>query len=199
MSQEQKIKAKLKIVLKANEMEIAESSDPILWQKVLAAINTPQENTAGDNLEDIIIKEENDLLPTKEPVAKLAKEIGVTVDILQGSCTPTDITPFIHIDKHHWEAMKKGTPARGPNAISPIALASTLLVLWKGQAQLGDSTVKEAQQVLGTISINDHHPYRSLDNCEWLQLRGKKIIINPAQTSKAIELAKAYCTKGWKK
>ena len=39
MPQEQKITATLKIVLKANDIDIAESSDQILWQKVLAAIN----------------------------------------------------------------------------------------------------------------------------------------------------------------
>jgi len=196
---EQKIKAKLKIVLKANDIDIAESSDPILWQNVLAAINTPQEGTTGANPGNIIQKDENDFSLPKEPVAKLAKEIGVTVDILQGSCAPTESAPFINLDEHHWEAMKKATPARGPKAISPIALASTLLVLWKDQAKLGNSTVKEAQKVLGTVGLSDKHPHRSLDNCEWLQMRGKYIIINPAQTSKAVELAKAYRTKEWNK
>ena len=199
MSQEQKIKAKLKIVLKANDIDIAESSDPILWQKVLAAINTPQEGTTGVNLGDISQSDKNDLSLPKSPLAKLAKEIGVTVDILQGSCAPTDSAPFIYLDRHHWEAMKKAPPARGSKAISPIALASTLLILWKEQAKLGDSTVKDAQKVLGTVGISDSHPNRSLDNCEWLQLRGKNILINPAQTSKAVELAKAYCTKEWNK
>ena len=127
----------------------------------------------------------------------MPEETGVTVDVLQGSCAPTETAPFIHLDKHHWEAMKKATPARGSKAISPIALASTLLILWKEQAKSGDSSVKEAQKVLGTVSMRDSHPHRSLDNCEWLQLRGKNIIINPAQTSKAIKLAKAYCTKEW--
>ena len=195
MSQEQKIKAKLKILLKANDMDIAESSDPILWQKVLAAINMPQEGTTEVNLANI--NQFDDLTPPKRPAAMLAKEIGVTDDILQGSCAPTDSAPFIHLDKHHWEAMKKATPARGPKAISPIALASTLLVLWKDQAKLGDSIVKEAQKILGTVGLRESHPNRSLDNCEWLQMRGKNIIINPAQTSKAIKVAKAYCTKEW--
>ena len=96
--------------------------------------------------------------------------------------------------------MKKASPGRVPKAISHIALDSTLLILWKEQAKLGDSTVKEAKKILGTVNIRDNHPHRALDNCEWLQLRGSKnIIINPAQTSKAIELAKAYCTKEWNK
>lgn len=198
MPQDQRIKAKLKIVLKADDIDIAETSDPILWQRVLAAISTPQEDTTGVSLGDINQKDEIDLSPPKGPAAKLAKEIGVKVDIIQGSCAPTDSAPFIHLDKHHWEAMKKATPPRGSKSISPIALAATLLILWKEQAKLGDSTVKEVQKVLATVKIRDSHPNRSLNNCEWLQLRGKSIIINPAQTSKAIELAKAYCTKEWK-
>lgn len=199
MSHEQKIKAKLKIVLKANDIDIAESSDPILWQRVLAAISTPKESTTGVNLGDISQNDTSDLSPPMGALAKLAKEIGVTIDILKGSCGPTDSAPFIHLDKHHWEAMKKATPGRGSKAISPIALGSTLLILWKEQAELGNSTIKEAQKVLGTVGITDAHPDRSLNNCEWLQMRGKNIIINPAQTSKAIELAKAYCTKEWTK
>lgn len=199
MSQEQKIKAKLKIVLKANDIDIAESSDPILWQRVLAAISTPKESTTGVNLGDISQNDTSDLSPPMGALAKLAKEIGVTIDILKGSCGPTDSAPFIHLDKHHWEAMKKATPGRGSKAISPIALGSTLLILWKEKAELGNSTIKEAQKVLGTVGITDAHPDRSLNNCEWLQMRGKNIIINPAQTSKAIELAKAYCTKEWTK
>lgn len=199
MSHEQKIKAKLKIVLKANDIDIAESSDPILWQRVLAAISTPKESTTGVNLGDISQNDTSDLSPPMGALAKLAKEIGVTIDILKGSCGPTDSAPFIHLDKHHWEAMKKATPARGSKAISPIALGSTLLILWKEQAELGNSTIKEAQKVLGTVGITDAHSDRSLNNCEWLQMRGKNIIINPAQTSKAIELAKAYCTKEWTK
>lgn len=199
MSHEQKIKAKLKIVLKANDIDIAESSDPILWQRVLAAISTPKESTTGVNLGDISQNDTSDLSPPMGTLAKLAKEIGVTIDILKGSCGPTDSAPFIHLDKHHWEAMKKATPGRGSKAISPIALGSTLLILWKEKAELGNSTIKEAQKVLGTVGITDAHPDRSLNNCEWLQMRGKNIIINPAQTSKAIELAKAYCTKEWTK
>lgn len=199
MSQKQTIKAKLKIVLKANDLVIAESSDPILWQSVLAAINAPQDDSSGTDLGNYNQQNENKFLLQKEPIDKLANEIGVTVNIIRGSCSPSDIAPFIHLDKHHWEAMKKATPARGSKAISPTALASTLLILWKEQAKLGDCSVKEAQEILKTIGLHDSHATRSLNNCEWLQQRGKKIIINPAQTSKAIELAKAYCTKEWPK
>jgi hypothetical protein len=96
--------------------------------------------------------------------------------------------------------MKKGTPSRGRKAIPPIALAATLLILWKEKAKLGASTIKDCQRVLGTVGLRDDHPKRGLDNCEWLQARPKAIvIINPAQTSKAVAVARAYCTKEWNK
>ncbi len=193
MTQKQNIKAELKIILQANNMVIAESSDCILWQKVLAAINPSSEGSANDNLGDI----SRDLSPAKKPTEEMAKEIGVSVDILKGACTPSESTPFIHLDKHHWEAMKKTLPGRGSKAIAPIALAATLLILWKEKAKLGDITIKESQEVLKTLGLHDKHPNRSLKNCKWLQLRANNIIINPAETSKAITLAEAYCTKEW--
>lgn len=199
MAKEQNIKAKLKIVLKANETVIAESSDPILWQNVLVAINTPSEGSTNDNLENFGQSDKGGLLSAKGPVQELAKEIGVSVEFLEGACSPSNSAPFIHLDKHHWEALKKVTPSRGPKAISPCALAATLLVLWKEKAKLGDSTIMDSQKVLETIGLRDKHASRSINNCEWLQLRKKAIFINPAQTSKAITLAKAYCTKELKK
>jgi len=199
MAQKKNTRAKLRIVLKANETFVAESTDPILWQKVLAAINTQSEASKNENLEDISQNDKYDLSPAKGPVNQMAKEIGVSADVLKGACDPLDTKPFIHLDKHHWEAMKKATPSRGPKAISHIALAATLLILWKEKAKLGDSTIKDSQEVLATVSLSERHPNRSLDNCEWLQLRGKSIVINPAQTSKAIAAAKAYCTKEWGK
>jgi len=197
MTQKQNIKAELKIVLQADQTVIAESSDPILWQRVLAAINMPPEATANSSLADFGQDGKSDLLPAKIPVEKMARELGVSVDILKGACSPSDGTPFINLDKHHWEAMKKSTPSRGSKSIAPIALAATLLILWKEKAKLGESTVKDSQEVLATVGLRDKHADRAIGNCEWLQLRSRAIIINPAQTSKAIALAKAYCTKGW--
>ncbi len=199
MAKGKSTKAELKIVLKADETLVADSTDPILWQKVLAAINIQSEASKNASLEGISQNDKYDLSFTKEPVDQMAKEIGVSADVLKGACDPSNTKPFIHLDRHHWEAMKKSTPPRGPKAISPIALAATLLILWKEKAKLGDSTIDGSQDVLATIGLSDKHPGRALNNCEWLQLRGKTIIINPAQTSKAISLAKGYCTKKWDK
>lgn len=202
MTQKHNIKAELKIVLQADKTIIAESTDPLLWQNVLVAINTPSKNSTDDNLGSTgnLSQLKNDVLsPAKTPEQKLAKEIGVSVEILQGACSPSNSAPYIHLDKHHWEAMKSNTPKRGPSSVAACALAATLLVLWKEKAKLGESTVKESTEVLMTIGVNNRNAARSLSNCEWLQLRNNSIIINPAQTSKAIGLAKAYCTKEWGK
>lgn len=195
MTEKKSIKAELKIVLQANDTIVAESTDPVLWQKVLAAINMPKDETK----ENIALSSETeiheDALQRKGPIENFAKELGVSVELIKGACGPSESSPFIHLDKHHWEAMKKGTPARGPKSISAIVLASTLLILWKEKNKLAGVTLKEAQKVLGTLGLRDNHPQRALQSCEWLQMRGSNIIINPAQTSKAIALARAYCTK----
>jgi hypothetical protein len=199
MSEKTKIKTELKIILQAGDIIVAESIDPILWQKVLAALNMPVENSKAINSlnEDLGVNDTE--LHEGGAIEKFAKELGVSVKVLKGACDPSKESPFIHLDKHHWEAFKKQTPARGPKSVSGIILASTLLLLWKEKANLGDVTVKEAQKVLSTIGLRDNHPYRGLDNCEWLQLRNKNIIINPAQISKAIIMAKSYCTKEYGK
>jgi hypothetical protein len=42
------IKANLKIILKANETVVAESNEPLLWQKVLGSINNALEIKTGE-------------------------------------------------------------------------------------------------------------------------------------------------------
>lgn len=195
------VKAKLKIILKANDTVVAESDDASLWQKVLVSINTrtssagTTNNNAGesDNFDDSGGLLENETSDGK--VVAFAKELGVSVEILQGACSPSTETPYIHLDKHHWEAQKKILPKRGAKAIADVVVAATLLVLWKDKADLGNALLKEASVVLGTIGLNAKNPTRSINNCEWLQMRGKNIILNPAQTSRAITVAKAYCLK----
>ncbi len=193
----QNIKAELKIVLHAGNTVIAESCDPILWQKVLAAISTPVDSSTDANLGDIGQTDIGDLSHAGGATGKMAKEIGVSVDVLKGACGPSASEPFIHLDKPYWEAMKKNTPERGAKAIAPLALAATLLILWKEKAKLGNSTIKDAQAVLGTLGQRDNHASRSIKNCGWLQLRQNNIIINPAKASNATLLAKAYCTQEW--
>ena len=184
-------KATLKIILKADETIVAESEDSKLWQDILAAIN----------IKGTLITENPGSLPNrdnnkdKDPIQLFANEIGVEKKVLIGACSPSFDKPFIHLDKHYWEAVKKGLPERGKKAISDVAIAGTMLVLWKEKAKLGDTLQIEIAKVLGTIGATPNNPKRSIENCEWLQLRGEKVTINPSQTSKAINIVKAYCLK----
>ena len=199
MMEKTKFKAELKIILQAGDTVVAESCDSVLWQKVLAALNMPVDSSGAVNLssKDVGL---GGIEPEDEgAIGKLAKELSVSITALKGACNPSKKSPFIHLDRHHWEAFKKGTPKRGPKSISAVVLASTLLILWKEKDKLGGVTVKEAQKVLSTIGLRDTHPHRALKSCEWLQMHGDNIIINPAETSKAIAWAKAYCTKEYGK
>lgn len=189
-------KATLKIVLKADETVVAESEDPVLWQNILLAINSNSSTIIHRDSNPDVSKDQN----IKEnigidPIDKFANEIGVDKNILIGACSPTNEKPFIHLDKHHWEALKKNLPSKGSNAIAAAAIGGTILVLWKDAAKLGDTLQKDVAGVLNTIGIKDKNPKRSFDNCKWLQLRNDKLMINPAETSKAIDLVKSYCLK----
>ncbi len=192
------VTGKLKIILQANETEVAISENPKLWQKVLLAINNdsyqlttekqlqPESNMSSqDELQDEL----------HDKLQFFAEEIRVPLDNLKGACSPSLEPPYIYLDKHHWEALKKATPQRDRNSISSSIVAITLLILWKDIAGLGDTKLIEAQKVLDTLGLIDFHARRSISNCEWLQIRGDKVKINPAHTSKGILLSNAFCLK----
>ncbi len=202
------VKASLKIVLMANEVEIAESDDTALWQSVFAAISqgtnqVPQGQPApmpsGAPLTEnspAIEPPSTNMATGTGPLAKFAAELGITQDEVEGALAPTIEEPYIHLDPHCWEALKKNTPPRGAQAVAPIALAGTVLALWFKHAGIdGIPTTKQCQAVLNTIHIRDRNAARSLKNTEWLQNRGNGIVINPAQRSRAVALASSYCTK----
>lgn len=188
------VKANLRVVLHANNVVVAESEDPALWQRVLAAINQPggaeislPSGDSGDSLLD-------DGHGTTS-LAIFAKRLGVTEDLVVAACDPTDEPPYIHLDSHCWEALKKNTPPRGPKSVSATVLALTLLALWKDVAALDPPTLREAAAVRESIGIVDKSPGRSLRNCEWLQERNGRVRVNPSQVSRAVMLGKAYCER----
>lgn len=204
------VKAKLRIVLTADDTVVAEAEDPVLWQRVLVAINAKgaerdsinvaQSNSSG------IAGAANEFgggadssLAAMECVNKFAGLLGLDVETVVGSCAPSMEAPYLHLDPHCWEAMKKQTGERGRNSMSPIALASTLLALWFRAANLGNATQKAAQVVLGTLGLRDQNASRGLQGSDWLQTRsGGVVIVNPAKNSKALLIAKSYCSKDWK-
>ena len=200
------VKASLKIVLMANDIEIAESEDKNLWQHVFAAINqgasqVQVEQTLPIEGAVVPLTNEGSQPPAFTPsdtggLNKFAAELRISPEEVEGALAPSLEAPYIHLDPHCWEAIKKNTPSRGAQAIAPIALAGTVLSLWFKHAGIdGIPTSAQCQTVLRTIHISDKNAGRSLKNTEWLQARGNGIVINPAQRSRAIAVAAAYCTK----
>ncbi|MEO8187298.1 MAG: hypothetical protein ABI580_08050 [Burkholderiaceae bacterium] len=191
------VTAKLKIILQANEIVVAESEDELLWRRVLTAIqggSPPLDDRAaadGNDVEDVVNN-----APPKGGVEKFAKALGVTTAALVGACEPTREPPYLVLDAKSWEAFKKNTPPRGLNSVAGLQLAGTLLCVWfKHGGITGRPTQAQALAVLGSIGVTDKNPSRSIKNCTWLQSRPDGIQINPAETSKAERVAKAFVQK----
>ena len=188
------LKATLKIQLLANEVLVAESTDERLWQQVLAAMNNgsnDEQKITQTLTQDSAMNQKN--MPSTG-IASLAHEIGLDEAVIMGACSPTTVAPFIHLDDHCWESLKKNTPTRGNHSVPPISLSATILCLWFKQIeQAGNPTQKQAQEVLGTIGLTDKNPSRGIKNCEWLQNREGGLIINPARISQAKAIVRAYC------
>jgi len=194
-------KAALSVVLKADELMIAESQDPILWQNVLISIN------AGKSMIDASPSVQfktssspgvNGAEDPTEPTDQLAVQLGIDAILVKGACSPALTTPYMHLDAHCWEAMKKAVPSRGTSAFAPIVVPATLLGLWFQKTGLGNPTQAQALEVLRTVNVNDKNPSRAIQNTQWLQRRsGGQIVVNPAEISQAVKLAKCFCTKQW--
>lgn len=206
------VKAKLKVVLQADETVVAESEDAGLWQRVLLAINNKGAGGGDPSLLDDADASTPSArrpdprrtgdLPTAgngDDVARFARAVGISADTIEGACAPSRTSPYLTLDMHCWNAMKEQTPPRGPGSISPIAAAATLLSLWMQTAKLGAATQAEAQKVLGTINLRDANAARSIQAAEWLQGRaGGVIVLNPARAKRAVAVARAFCSQDWK-
>lgn len=207
------VKAKLKIILQADDTVVAEVEDSVLWQRVLTAINQPAGSRESSLPEQVPMIGTSDRAKVVDdtdrqrrasdvegdPVERMAQQLGISRETLEGACSPASAAPFLHLDVHCWEEFKRQTPATGPRAINAIVVAATLLTLWFRAAGLGNPTQSQAQGVLGTIGIEDKNPSRGIQRAEWLQARpGGTILLNPAQVSRAIAIATSFCTKQWR-
>ena len=108
-SNKMSVKAALKIVLMANETMVAECEDPSLWQKVLAAIGSSKQDEIDQPLDEPI-RGAKDLPPKTSKTdskEKFAKELDVSLAVVEAACSPSEKSPFIHLDKHNWEALEK--------------------------------------------------------------------------------------------
>lgn len=189
------IKTELKLKLFAGNVEVAESDSVDLWQNVFAAINRGDGQLTNIDSRGSYAEDMDNGTGQDKAIENFAEALKITTDELQGACVPSKQEPHIHLDEQYWEALKDNTPKRGPGAVSSVVLSATLLALWFKYAGLGLPLLAQACEVEQTINLQDKARTRSLKNCSWLQIRGGKIAINPAEISRAIELASAYCTK----
>jgi hypothetical protein len=192
-------RAKLTITLKADETVVAEVENPELWQRVLAAIHSESQQILTGTGPSVKETELSALkLSGNSPLDSFAKAIGVSENELVGAMDPSTDAPYLQLNVHCWEAMKRQTPKRGPGAMSPVALSGTLLCLWFREARLGNPTQSQALTVLKAIGAEDKNPSRGVRAAKWLQARiGGVIVLNPAEISTATEIAKSFCLKKW--
>src|ERR1039458_9437592 len=134
------VKAALTVILKANDVVVAEIEDAGLWQQILTAIHSgssnllgnvdAQNSSGGTTLEKAgQSKMEPTPEPRSAPIDALALQLNISIEQILGACSPTADPPYLHLDAHCWEVMKKQLPKRGMTAIAPIVAAATLLVL----------------------------------------------------------------------
>lgn len=198
------VTAKLNVKLLADTVVVAESDDAELWRRVFAAIQTGKpmlgsHDDGGDEqdesrAEEVLVKKGR--RRSDGPLNAFAEELGVDVNEMVGACAPETAEPYIRLDQRYWEALRLKTGSRGRTSIAPVVLAGTLLCLWFKHAGMdGNPTIQQCQTVLATINLRDQNAARSLRNADWLQTRGGTVVINPAQWSQAVKVAKAYCLK----
>lgn len=184
------IKKDLKIKLFARNELVAESSDANLWGRVLTIITGGDAESLGEET-DLDIGDSE----TPQNARKFANALGLPVKQVQGACSPSTEEPYLHLDKHYWEAFQKNNSVRGRGAIAPLQVAGTLLAIWFEYTNMGRPSAGQVLAVLDTINLSDSNYARTLNRCSWLQYRKKEIIINPAEITKAVAVAKAYCSK----
>jgi hypothetical protein len=197
------VTAALKVQLLANDVIVAESDSSALWHSVFQAMENDETLASpasrGRSQDDAEPESAAPNAPRGRPSSDglldgFVKELQLDPAVVEGACGPSREAPYIQLDKHHWESLRKNTGERGPKALAPAVLAATLLVLWwKHAGQDGSPTISDIAPILGTIHLPAFNVRRSLENCRWLQLRGKAISLNPSRTSSAVTVARAYC------
>lgn len=208
------LKASLSVILKANDIVVAEIEDAKMWQDILSVINGTKRNIfepdatlspppgaprGGLGSRILPMQHRGTVTPTGDHnVDAFAAELSVDPAILLGALSPSDDAPFLTLDVHCWEEMKSSLGDRGKNAVAAIVVGATLLALWFRQTGTPHLTQKHILDVLGTINVADRNPGRGLDNAQWLNRRpGGNVVLNPAQISKAKLFATSFCSKDW--
>jgi hypothetical protein len=206
------IKASLKVILMANDVVVAESEDPTIWQSVFTSItqggviqspSTQVQNEAQSTFSNTVAAPQENAPQSAvssdnssgSPLNNLANELGISEDLIQAALSPEVEAPYFHLDHHCWEAYMKSNPSRGNKAIPPVALIATLLAGWFKHIKKEGLTTKECHNVLKQVHFTANNVNRSLRNSKWLQLKNNNIVINPVETSKALDVFRAFCQK----
>lgn len=188
----------LKIKLFAgNDVLVAESEDERLWQRVLLAI---QENSSSLSPEAPIaspasVAARAVYASEDSALAAFADDISTSVAAVQGACAPVLSPPYLHVNPRSWETFKKSATTRGPGAVSSTAMAATLLALWREKIGMSAPSVPECLAVLRPLGVTDNNAVRSIKNADWLQLRTGAVFVNPAERSRALEIARSFCSR----
>lgn len=188
----------LELVLSANGIEVARSKDRQVWLNAMAAItgagagsiSAPAKSPMVDPPDSI--PQPSVVVSAGDSLSQFAEELGVAKESLEAAAYPTEDEPYIQLDAKYWEAFRR---TNGYGRIAPSVLVATLLLLWDRQiARMGDLGTRDCAKVFTAIGLNDKNPTRSIRNCDWLQLRGSIIKLNPANISRAEEVAATYCS-----
>jgi hypothetical protein len=187
-------KRDLVVKLYVGNVLVDESTDVGLWQRVLSEIK-------GVPAPEVTAKFLDKKPATAAPVAAVggakafADAIGITLEELIGGLDPGSEPPYIGLDSRCWEALKKNTPPRGQGSVSQTVLAATALVMWKAHQEFGDVTVAAVKAVMATIELDDGNAIRSIGNCDWLQMKGNRVVLNPSRLTPALAVLRAYCRR----
>jgi hypothetical protein len=186
------LKARLKLILMADDVIVAETDDAEVWRIAFQALHGDRAAAGLDRREEAELAE---WVPENERVAirSLARDIAVDVSDLLSACHPRSVPPYIFLSRRHWEAFKRNTPERGRTAVSNAVLALTLLTLWAEKINIDRITLRDGMAVLRAISARDEHARRAAENCPWLQFSLSRVSLNPDRTSSAVAIAHAFC------
>jgi hypothetical protein len=194
------VTAKLVVRLFAGDVQVVESEDPVLWQKVLAAVQRESSDLSPEVPPATAVRVGGGFVirgaaTGDDAVSRFAEEIGVSPESVMGACAPIAEAPYLHLNPRSFEQFKRNAPQRGPGAISSTALAATLMVLWREQVGLGPPSVPDCLAVLRPLGVTDGNGPRSVTNAPWLQLRNSVVYVNPAERTRALEVARGFCAR----
>jgi hypothetical protein len=186
-------KPELIVKLFAGDTLVDQSVDAALWQRVLSEIRGIAPVRPPAPMVDAVLGA--DVGNADAAITAFAKSVELTPDEIVGSLDPTSQSPFIRLNSHDWEALKRNTPSKGPGSVGPSVLAATALVLWQRHGGIGDITLPTVRASISTIDLDDPNAGRSIGNCDWLQNRSNRITLNPSRLSAARRLLRAYCRR----